>query len=100
MNNKQETALHLVSAFFTRGQFVDTLLTTVLYGRDFVLLGPMERFFLLQISQHHISIFITGPSAKVAQELLQGGANLNARNIWGDTAAHYAARHGPVCVLR
>ena len=52
-------------------------------------------------SSFSFPIFVpSGPSLKVAQELLQAGANLNARTCWGDTAAHYAARHGPVCVLR
>ena len=25
---------------------------------------------------------------------------LNARTAWGDSASHYAARHGTVCMLR
>ena len=32
--------------------------------------------------------------------LLDAGANLNARTIWGDTAAHYAALEGTFEVLQ
>ena len=31
----------------------------------------------------------------VAKILLDGGADLNARTVWGDTAAHYCGRWGP-----
>ncbi len=31
----------------------------------------------------------------VAKVLLGGGADLNARTVWGDTAAHYCGRWGP-----
>ena len=72
-NTRQETPLHLVSAFFSRGE---------------------------HIHLHLILTTATGHSRKVAEELLQGGANLNARTSYGDTAAHYAARHGTVCTLK
>jgi len=37
---------------------------------------------------------------EVAKFLLDQGASLSARTEWGDTAAHYAARHGAVCMLK
>ena len=45
-------------------------------------------------------ISLLGITAAVASELLKGGANLNARTKTGDTAAHYAARHGTICALK
>ena len=36
----------------------------------------------------------------VIELLLQNGANLNTRTVWGDTAVHYAARHGTFDVLQ
>ncbi len=36
----------------------------------------------------------------VIEVLLDGGAELNARTAWGDTAAHYAARWGTFDVLQ
>ena len=41
-----------------------------------------------------------GSSLEVVKLLLKSGADLNARNSWGDTAAHYAARHGTIFVFR
>ena len=36
----------------------------------------------------------------VIELLLDSGAELNARTVWGDTAAHYAARYGTFDVLQ
>ena len=44
--------------------------------------------------------FARGLSRQVAELLLEAGASLDARTSTGDTAAHYAARAGPVCLLR
>ena len=75
-NTRQETPLHLVAQFFARGwKSVCRFRTVICY-------------------------YWSGTSLEVAEELLQSGANLNARTWCGDTAAHYAARNGTVCVLR
>ena len=38
-------------------------------------------------------------NVKVVECLLNGGAKLDARTDWGDTAVHYAARWGTHIVL-
>ena len=56
---------------------------------------------LTETPLHKVAAFFQrGTSVRVAQLLVEQGASVHARTEWGDTAAHYAARHGTVCMLR
>ena len=56
---------------------------------------------LTETPLHKVAAFFQGgASVRVARLLVDQGASLHTRTEWGDTAAHYAARHGTVCMLR
>ena len=62
---------------------------------------PIQKLLKVKTSVVVSLLFVeNNHNVDVIELLLDGGAELNARTAWGDTAAHYAARWGTFDVLQ